>query len=74
MSSPTNVTDRISQLRNKKNISNIIQKDKALANQRNSNSIRIPKISFDYFANFNYFLISISLISQLVLIVILDII
>lgn len=70
---PTNLTDRIAGLREKKNASSILNSsaDREIK-ELTPTSIKLPKQAFDYFASFTYFLFIISLLGQLCLIVSLE--
>jgi len=74
MSSPTNLTDRISQLRERKESSSVLNSSSD-SNKASNFAIKplIPaKQSYDYFATFSYLLFFLALIGQLILIVSLD--
>jgi nitrate reductase NapE component len=78
MPEPTNLTDRISYLRDRKDRSPIVQGGEAPAPKKNpqKNKRRRPerKLANDYFMLFVYALLAIALVTQLGLIVWLDLI
>ena len=74
MTSPTNLTDRISKLRERKESSSVLNSAPGSPNVLNSEgkSLTPAKLAFDYFATFSYILFFLALIGQLLLIVSLD--
>ena len=72
MGSPTNLTVRIAQLREKKNVSSILNNN---LNERPNPELKplsIKRLAYDYFNTFSYILLIMALIGQLLLIVSLD--
>lgn len=72
MTSPTNLTDRIAQLREKKEASSILNPHQPKATDPNPNSLNEKPFAYDYFTFFAYSLLLTALIGQLFLIVSLD--
>ena len=75
MASPTNLTDRISKLRERKESSSVLNSAAGSPNVLNSEGkcLTPSTLAFDYFATFSYILFFLALIGQLILIVSLDI-
>ncbi len=73
MTGPTNLTDRIAGLREKKNASSVLNSpDNTEITKLTPPSIKVPKQAFDYFASFTYFLFLIAILGQLFLIISLE--
>ena len=78
MPGPTNLTDRISHLRDRKGSSPVVQGGQAgaVANEARQSKVRKPERAFatDYFMLFVYALLVIAFATQLLLIVWLDLV
>lgn len=80
MVSPTNLTDRIAKLREKKSHSSVLNApDNSQERSNSSNNPAAPdpmqgsrKMAFDYFTQFAYSLLFLALIGQLILILSLE--
>lgn len=72
MSSPTNLTDRIAQLREKKKVSSILNTHLNERPNPEPSPLTIKRLAYDYFSTFSYILLILALIGQLLLIISLD--
>jgi hypothetical protein len=73
MVSPTNLTDRISQLREKKQVSSVLNSGDNAPKPNKKKALAPKEATFDVFMTVSYSLFLIALIGQLFLIVSLDI-
>ena len=73
MVSPTNLTDRISQLREKKRISSVLNSGENSPTPQKKKAMAPKERTFDAFMTVSYSLFLIALVGQLFLIVSLDI-
>lgn len=82
MASPTNLTEQIAKLREKKSHSSVLNAPEDSKNRSNgAKDLKVPdlilgsrKLAFDYFTQFAYSLLLIALIGQLLLILSLELI